>query len=232
MTSVQRDKVNNRKQQDSDFERYYNNHQSDGINYEAAYEQLQQQLGRASNNSHSISDYDATTATEDDEDEENYRKVPIKDLINSFENQSRPVMRYKLADEQIIRKVYRKQYDKDTEDDRATETVENEETVAIAQSSKNGVSLCQETIPEEREVPYPGEEDAEALVNAAGDQEPINRTDYQTKHPVDNHRSSDEGTDKEQPNYDSDARQGISTNTRSPVSPTKSPQRRDTFLGI
>lgn len=84
--------------QDSEFERYYNG-QSDGINYEAAYEQLQN------------SDRDAATTTEGEteDDEASYRKVPIKDLINCFESQSRPVMRYKLADEQIIRKVYNRE---------------------------------------------------------------------------------------------------------------------------
>lgn len=89
------------------------NGQPDRINYEAfespyqgfmstpagpvEHEQQQQQ--------HPV-DSDETTG--DEEGAESYRKVPIKDLINSFENQSRPVMRYKLADEQIIKKVYNK----------------------------------------------------------------------------------------------------------------------------
>lgn len=85
--------------QELEFERYCNNNSNTGINYEAAYDQLLQHSDRG----------DVTT-TEDEEGEDglSYRKVPIKDLINSFENQSRPVMRFKLADEQIIRKVYNK----------------------------------------------------------------------------------------------------------------------------
>lgn len=90
-----------------EFERYCNNNSATGINYEAAYDQLLQH--------HSDRDIARTEDEEEDEDGDendpdglNYRKVPIKDLINSFENQSRPVMRYKLADEQIIRKVYNK----------------------------------------------------------------------------------------------------------------------------
>lgn len=44
---------------------------------------------------------------EDGEESEGieYRKIPIKDLINSFESQTRPIMRYKLANEQIQKKV-------------------------------------------------------------------------------------------------------------------------------
>lgn len=156
--------------QESEFERYYNG-QADGINYEAAYEQLQ----------HSDRDVTTTEGEEDDEDAEaaSYRKVPIKDLINSFENQSRPVMRYKLADEQIIRKVYNRE--------------QQQQQQPPPPQRKSSKGNCQETIIEVEEVEQQQQEQQQQF-------EEIHRNS--------DGEAPAAATAKEE-NYDSDACQGI-----------------------
>lgn len=155
----------------AEFEAYFNSNGSgggreslDGINYEAAYEQLQ---GNEDNGG------------EEGEDAESYRKVPIKDLINSFENQSRPVMRYKLADEQILKKAYGRQAPT-TGKSSATTT---SPTVAEDDKAKfNKLRPVEETTDEEQDQPQEEEHQQER---------------------------QEQRQSSVAPNYDSDACQGI-----------------------
>lgn len=132
-----------------------------------------------------------------DENDPSYRKVPIKDLINSFENQSRPVMRYKLADEQIIKKVYSRQ----------AAAVEEEKLAKEQNNHNNNENNCTEKNQSDREQldQYRFTATGETIHE---EEEEKHEEQISTTTSPKLVQETSPGTTKES-NYDSDACQGI-----------------------
>lgn len=81
-----------------------------------------------------VIEIEKTEEKEDNDDEQTYIKVPVRDLISTFERQTRPIIRYKLRDEYLLNKPKEMQREIDANNDN---NKENDEPKSNYESSVN-----------------------------------------------------------------------------------------------